>query len=44
MHSVNESKAQSPPLSLSLEVCAIKNYDESLFQTEMDEDALNDCV
>ncbi|MDE2742550.1 MAG: hypothetical protein OXI58_13240 [Gemmatimonadota bacterium] len=43
MHSVNESKTQIP-LSLSLEVCAIKNYDESLFQTEMDEDALNDCV
>ena len=43
MRSVNESMTQISP-SLSLEVCAIKNYDESLFQAEMDEDALNDCV
>ena len=43
MHLVNESKTQIPR-TLSLEVCAIKNYDESLFQTDMDEDALNDCV
>ena len=43
MHLVNEAKTQSP-LSLSLEACAIKNYDEGLFQAEMDEDALNDCV
>ena len=43
MRLVNEAKTQSP-LSLSLEACAIRNYDEGLFQAEMDEEALNNCV
>ena len=42
MNLANKSKTQSPPLP-SLEACAIKNYDEGLFQAEMDEEALNDC-